>query len=112
MTINTTARSTAILDVTGGRRPYSPLLPVLGLLAAASAAIRLRRVAQAKKPRWAFGLTALLLLAALFGCGGGGGGGGGVVQNPQGTPAGTYSVTVNAVTPNAAKSFVVTLQVK
>jgi hypothetical protein len=111
MTINTTARSTAILDVTGGRRPYSPLLPVLGLLAAAAGAISLRRVAQAKKLRWAFGLTALLLLAALFGCGGGGGGGG-VVQNPQGTPAGTYSISVNAVTPNATKSFVVTLQVK
>jgi hypothetical protein len=85
---------------------------VLGLLAAVSAAISLRRVAQAKRLRWAFGLMTLLLLTALFGCGGGGGGGGTVVQNPQGTPAGTYSITVNVVTPNATKSFVVTLLVK
>jgi uncharacterized repeat protein (TIGR01451 family) len=112
LTISTTARSAAILDVPGGKRPYSPLLPVLGLLAAVSAAISLRRVAQAKRLRWAFGLMTLLLLTALFGCGGGGGGGGTVVQNPQGTPAGTYSITVNVVTPNATKSFVVTLLVK
>jgi uncharacterized repeat protein (TIGR01451 family) len=110
MTISTTARSVAILDVPGGRRPYSPLLPVLGLLAATAGAISLHRVAQAKRLRWAFGLMTLLLLAALFGCGGGGSGA--VVQNPPGTPAGTYSITVNAVTPNATKSFVVMLQVK
>jgi hypothetical protein len=80
------------------------------LLAAASAAISLRRVARVKRLRWAFGLMTLLLLAALFGCGGGGGST--VVQNPQGTPAGTYSITVNVVTPNATKSFVATLLVK
>jgi hypothetical protein len=57
-------------------------------------------------------LAGLLLLGALSGCGGGGGGSTTIVQNAQGTPAGTYSITINAVSPNANASTPATLIVK
>jgi hypothetical protein len=71
------------------------------------------RLANGRRLKPALALCGLLLLAALSGCGGGGGSQGPpIVQNPQGTPAGTYSVTVNAVSPNASASTPVTLIVK
>jgi hypothetical protein len=82
------------------------------------AAISLRhRLAQGRRLKPALGLqmsvlAGLLLLAALSGCGGGGGGSTTIVQNSQGTPPGTYSVAVNAVSPNANASTPVTLIVK
>jgi ABC-type glycerol-3-phosphate transport system substrate-binding protein len=86
---------------------------LLLLITTVLAAISMRhRLAQGRRLKPALALGALLLLAALFGCGGGGGSGPPIVQNPQGTPAGTYTVTVNAASPNANASTPVTLIVK
>jgi hypothetical protein len=89
------------------------LFPLLFLITAILAAISLRhRLAQGRRLKPALAVAGLLLLAALSGCGGGGGGGSTIVQNPQGTPAGTYSITINAVSPNANASTPATLIVK
>jgi hypothetical protein len=94
------------------------LFPLLFLITAVLAAISMRhRLAQGRRLKPALGLRmsvlgGLLLLAALSGCGGGGSQGPPIVQNPQGTPAGTYTVTVNATSPNATASTPVTLIVK
>jgi uncharacterized repeat protein (TIGR01451 family) len=114
LTINTTARTAAVTDLRTGPRNYRPLFPLLLLLTGVLAAISMRhRLANGRRLKPALALCGLLLLAALSGCGGGGGSQGPpIVQNPQGTPAGTYSVTVNAVSPNASASTPVTLIVK
>lgn len=114
LTINTTARTAAVNDLRTSPRNYRPLFPLLLLLTGVLAAISMRhRLAQGRRFKPAMALSGLLLLVALSGCGGGGGSGTTtIVQNPQGTPAGTYSVTVNAVSPNASASTPVTLIVK
>jgi uncharacterized repeat protein (TIGR01451 family) len=119
LTINTTARTAAVIDPGAGPRNYRPLFPLLLLLTTVLAAISLRHgLAQGRGLKPALGLrmsvvAGLLLLAALSGCGGGGGSKNTtIVQNPQGTPAGTYTVTVNAISPNANASAPVTLIVK
>jgi uncharacterized repeat protein (TIGR01451 family) len=114
LTINTTARTAAVTDLRTSSQNYRPLFPLLLLLTGVLAAISMRhRLAQGRRFKPALALSGLLLLAALSGCGGGGGSGTTtIVQNPQGTPAGTYSVTVNAVSPNASASTPVTLIVK
>lgn len=111
LTINTTARTAAVFDLRTGPRSYRPLFPLLLLLTAVLAAISMRyRLAQGRRLKPALALTGLLLLAALSGCGGG--------SPPppppviQGTPAGTYTVTVNATSANATASSPVTLVVK
>lgn len=113
LTINTTVRTAAVTDLRTGPRNYRPLFPLLLLLTGVLAAISMRhRLANGRRLKPALALSGLLLLAALSGCGGGGSQGPPIVQNPQGTPAGTYSVTVNAVSPNASASTPVTLIVK
>lgn len=113
LTINTKARTAAVTDLRTGPRNYRPLLPLLLLLTAVLAAISMRhRLAQGRRLKPALALAGLLLLAALSGCGGGSSQGPPIVQNPQGTPAGTYTVTVNATSPNANASTPVTLIVK
>jgi uncharacterized repeat protein (TIGR01451 family) len=113
LTINTTARTAAVVDFRTGPRNYRPLFPLLFLITAVLAALSLRhRLAQRRRLKPALALTGLLLLAALSGCGGGSPQGPPIVQNPQGTPAGTYTVTVNAASPNANASTPVTLIVK
>lgn len=118
LTINTTVRTAAVVNLRTGPWNHRPLFPLLFLITAILAAISLRnRLAQGRRLKPALGLRmsmlgGLLLLAALSGCGGGGGSGPPIVQNPQGTPAGTYTVTVNATSPNANASTPVTLIVK
>jgi uncharacterized repeat protein (TIGR01451 family) len=114
LTINTTARTAAVTDLYTGPGNYRPLFPLILLLTGILAAISMRhRLARGQKLKPALALGGLLLLAALSGCGGGGGSKTTtIVQNPQGTPAGTYSITVNAVSPNASASTPVTLIVK
>src|SRR5438270_6346503 len=114
LTINTTARTAAVIDFRGGPWNNRLLLPLLFLMALILATISLRhRLAPGRSLKPALVLSGLLLLAALCGCGGGGGRGTTtIVQNPQGTPAGTYSITVNASSPNATASTPVTLIVK
>jgi uncharacterized repeat protein (TIGR01451 family) len=115
MTINTTARTAGVMDFRTGPGNYKLLFPLLLLVTTILATISLRhRVAQGRRLKPVLALSGLLLLAALSGCGGGGGGSSGppIVQNPQGTQAGTYTVTVNATSPNASASTPVTLIVK
>jgi uncharacterized repeat protein (TIGR01451 family) len=113
LTIRTTARTAIVTDSPGGPQNYRPLLPLLLLMTASLAAFSLRHRLVHGRLKPALALSGLLLLAALSGCGGGGGGGSTtIVQNPQGTPAGTYSVTVTATSPNGANSTAVTLVVK
>jgi uncharacterized repeat protein (TIGR01451 family) len=113
LTINTTPRTATVTDAPGGPGNYKPLFPIIVLITATLATISLRRRLTHGRRKPVMALTALLLLAAIAGCGGGGGGGGTtIVQNPQGTPAGTYSITVNAVSPNASSSAPVTLVVR
>jgi len=113
LTINTTARTAAVTDLRTGPWNYRPLFPLLFLITAVLAAISMRhRLAQGRRLKPALALGGLLLLAALSGCGGGGSQGPPIVQNPQGTPAGTYTVTVNATSANATASSPVTLIVK
>jgi len=114
LTINTTARTAAVVDLHTGPVNYRPLFPLLFLITAVLAAISMRHhLAQRRKLKPALALGGLLLLASLSGCGGGGGSKTTtIVQNPQGTPAGTYSITVNAVSPNASASTPATLIVK
>ena len=114
LTINTTARTAAVIDLHTGPVNYRPLFPLLFLITAVLAAISMRhRLAQRRRLKPALALGGLLLLAALSGCGGGGGSKTTtIVQNPQGTPAGTYSITVTAISPNASASTPATLIVK
>jgi uncharacterized repeat protein (TIGR01451 family) len=92
---------------------YRPLLPLLFLLLTALAGVSLRhRREPGRRLKPAFILTGFLLLAALSGCGGGGSQGTPVGQNLQGTPAGTYVVTVTGTCPNGANSTTVTLIVQ
>jgi hypothetical protein len=113
LTINTTARTAAVTDLRTAPGNYRPLFPLLLLITTVLAAIGMRhRLAQGRRLKPALASAGLLLLAALSGCGGGGGQGPPIVQNPQGTPAGTYTVTVNATSPNANASTPVTLIVK
>jgi uncharacterized repeat protein (TIGR01451 family) len=114
LTINTTARTAAVIDLRTGPGNYRLLFQLLLLLTGVLAAISMRRrLAQGRRLKPALALAGLLLLAALSGCGGGGGSQGPpIVQNPQGTPAGTYTVTVNATSPNASASTPVTLIVR
>jgi len=111
LTINTTARTAAVVDLRTGPWNYRPLFPLLFLITVGLAAINLRhRLAQGRRLKPALALTGLLLLTALSGCG---------HSNPpppppvaQGTPAGTYTVTVTATSANATASNPVTLTVK
>jgi hypothetical protein len=113
LTINTTVHTAGVMDFRTGPRNDKLLFPLLLLITTVLAAISLRhRPAQGRRLKPALALGGLLLLAALSGCGGGGGSGPPIVQNPQGTPAGTYTVTVNATSPNASASTPVTLIVK
>jgi hypothetical protein len=113
LTVSTAARTAIVTDSPGGPRSYKPVLPLLFLFLTALAGASLRhRLVRGRSLKPALPMSGLLLLAAISGCGGGGGGGGTIVQNAQGTPAGTYSITVTATTPNGANSTTVTLIVK
>ena len=114
LTINTTVRTAAVIDLRTGPRNYRPLFPLLLLLTAVLAAISMRhRLAQGRRLKPALALGGLLLLAALSGCGSGGPPPPPPPPPaPQGTPAGTYTVTVTATSANANASTPVTLIVK
>jgi uncharacterized repeat protein (TIGR01451 family) len=111
LTINTTAHSGVVPGLRGPGNDR-PLLPLLLLMTTALAAFLLRhRLAQqGRRLKPALALTGLLVLAALSGCGGGG-----PPPPPpvaQGTPVGTYSITVTAASPNATTTSTVTLTVR
>lgn len=108
LTISTRARTAIVAPWN-----YNLLLPLIFLLLTALAGISLRhRLEHGRRLKPAFALSGLLLLAALSGCGGGGSQGNSIVQNAQGTPAGTYAVTVTGTCPNGSNSTTVTLIVR
>jgi hypothetical protein len=83
------------------------LLLLLGLVTLTMA---LRRQSGGRRA-WV-GLAAMLMAAALFfGCGGGGGSTPPPPPPPQGTPAGTYPITVNAISGAATRTTTLTLKV-
>ena len=96
-TITTTARALTFFNRFGepGRLPPA-MVPVLLMIAVLISMRALRGVRL--KPAMALG--GLVLLGALAGCGGGSNPPP-VVQNPTGTPAGTYSVTITGTGSNA-----------
>jgi hypothetical protein len=110
LTISTTARSA--VPPAAFRRPWArPFLlpwPMLVLLALAAAALALR----ARQRRWAAALplVSLFVLLAIqaVGCGGSPSGGPPPVN---GTPAGSYPVTVTGTSGTTSRSFTVTLNV-
>jgi len=106
--INTTARVTTTTDLRHGRLPqgplYATLLPVSGL-ALLGMGLRGKR-----QRRWLIGLLLagfFALILFLQGCSSSS-----TVTTTTGTPAGTYTVTVDAVSGNATRSTVVTLVVQ
>jgi len=113
LVISTTARSVAatVPHGPGNSAPIGFLL-LFGLAGLVSIALRYR-LWPAPQRRLALGITGtLLLLAVISGCGGGGGGSTQQVVTQQGTPAGTYPVTVTAATPNETVTTVMTLTVR
>lgn len=97
MTVTTTARS-AGFPTNSGPHAGSPLLPAVLAFGLLVIFLLFFPVGKRTKLRWsaAFGVLAFILIA---GCGGGGNGGGPTPptpQNPNGTPVGTYSITVSA----------------
>src|SRR5882672_1539931 len=119
LALSGTAPATATVSVTTTARafllPYvrSPrLLPNLGLpfllvlLTLALLASSLRQQGGLSRRAWA-GLAGVVLLAALsVGCGGGS------ASTPQGTLAGTYTVTVNSTSGGVSHTTVLTLKVQ
>jgi hypothetical protein len=110
MTVTTTAR--AALVPGPGQENRNPWL-WLGLLSLAALA-GLKAMAQPTRRRRLapiLGACALLIAGILAGCGGGGGGT--TITNPVvGTPAGTYTITFTATSPNGTASRTMTLTVR
>jgi len=108
--INTTARVTTTTDLRHGSSPgiplYATLLPVGGLaLLGAGLGAKLSR-----RRRWLIGLLTSVMLALILllpACHTTA-----PVTTTTGTPAGTYTVTVNAVSGNATRTTLVTLVVQ
>jgi hypothetical protein len=120
VTVTTTSRTIGALHVPGSSSaPWSWTLAasMLGIVflpgvRLAGLQVRARRFS-ARRYLWLAPLTLLLLLAS---CGGGGsiggGGGTGPQPNPNGTPAGAYSLVVKATSGSATQSTSLTLIVK
>jgi subtilase family serine protease len=111
LVISTTSRSAALPPLPQNGRPYSGQRPgmVIALLAlsALSWLATRRRCTSTLIPA-----SALILLLALCASGcGGSGSGTGKLFNPNGTPAGTYTITVNGTSGSTNRSTTVTLQV-
>jgi len=106
--INTTARVTTTTDLRHGNGPgvplYATLLPVSGL------ALLGVGLGGKRQRRWLMGLLLagfFALIVFLQGCSSTA-----TVTTTTGTPAGTYAVTVNAVSGNATRTTLVTLVVQ
>ena len=108
--ISTTARTASVFGWRFDQTPQAPSKPVLLLLLGTMAAIAFVR-RQRPRRRWAVGVASLLLVAVLVGCGGGSTPQ--VVQNSNGTPPGTFAITVSATgatTGSATQVFTLTVR--
>jgi len=111
VSVETTAASATVLPKprgSGGARPAGQPVPIEVLFIALLVALTISAVYR-RRPVW--GLGALLFAVALIaGCGGGGQ----VSTSPtqSGTPAGTYTLTVTAASPEVTHSVALTLTVR
>jgi len=110
LTINTTARSVVPLAPSSRSWPRPVLWPWLAL-AAVGAIVAALRAYKSQRRRLAVSLPVallfLILLLKVAGCGGGGGG----TPPPNGTPAGTYTVTVTGTSGTTTHNTTVMLNV-
>jgi uncharacterized repeat protein (TIGR01451 family) len=113
MTVSTTARSAVVTWVGPRNRVPWLWLPLLSVIAMAAWWVRTRRGAMPpRKLVPILGAATLVLASLLIGCGGGGGGGTTIVTQPQGTPAGTYTLTFIAAGANGSVTRTMTLVVQ
>ena len=109
MTVTTTSRTASVFGGFPRSRPVNPAVPVLvltGLLGLVAFRAHKRRL------RIGLALASVFLLCSLLGCGGGSTPTTTIIQNPNGTPPGTYSITMiatgaNAVTTNQVFTLIV-----
>jgi len=111
VTATTTARSSAALPWRTPAPSFRFLFPWLLLLLGLVALAALRRLFNAPQRVWFEVAVVVLTVALFFGCGGSSG-----PQNtlalPQGTPAGTYQISVNATTSGVTRTATLTLNVQ
>jgi hypothetical protein len=108
LTVNTQARSSSAAGMAG---PLDFFPPALGLLLAGLLALSLflsRRLSGKPLRRWAMAAVLIGAFIALGACSSGGGGG----DPSQGTPAGTYQISVEGRSGNVAVSTTVSLTVR
>jgi hypothetical protein len=101
MSIATTAPTSAAFHTTAAPF-YASIFPLFGIVLVT----RKRR----RGKRWGFSGTCILALLLLIGCGGGSSGTG--PQPMPGTPPGTYTVAVQAISGTVSHSTTVTLTVQ
>jgi len=112
LVISTTGRSAAAILPTGpGDRTPLVFLLMFGLAGLVSIALKYRLWPTPQRKLVLAVTGMLLLLVMISGCGGGSGATPQVVTQ-QGTPSGTYPITVTAATPNESVSTVMTLTVR
>lgn len=117
MTVATTA-SAAMPPAGPGTTPsILLLLPLLGLLALLIDSLAFRRPHASRKWRYLLAAQVVFFILLAASCGGGGGGGSvgsggtGGTGTPQGTPAGTYTITVTGTSGSVSRSTSVKLTV-
>ena len=112
MTVSTTARSAVVTGIGPQNRVPWLWLMLLSVIALAAWWLRIQRAAVPPRKLVPILGAAVLVLAALLTACGGGGGGTPIVTQPQGTPAGTYTLTFTATSANGSVNRTMTLVVQ
>jgi hypothetical protein len=113
VTVTTTSRTSAALGPMQFHSvPWLYAVALIGFVILPASARKRSSIRQHSASRYSRALP-LLLILLLSGCGGGGSSSNNPPQNPNGTPAGTYTVMVTATpTGGAAQSLPLTLTVQ